>query len=97
MGAQINIITNDDMSVTVNVITQGAIISTSGANNSSQLSDFIDGYWVTKGAGNVAPTIEVGDRLIGWLDNETFLAGTVSALPVSETNVNPATIGKQLN
>lgn len=96
MGAQINIITNDDMSVTVNVITQGAIINSAGAVNSSQLSDFIDGYWVTKAGGNVAPSIEVGDRIIGWLDSETFLAGTVDALPVSEANVTPATIGKQL-
>ena len=95
MASTINVIT-EDSTVAVNVLTQGAIISTAGAVNSSQLSDFIDGYWVTKGSGNVAPTIEVGDRIIGWLDNQTFLAGTVAALPVSESNVTPATIGKQL-
>lgn len=95
MAAEINVITQDG-DVTINVITQGAIISTGGAVNSSQLSDFIDGYWVTKAGGNVAPSIEVGDRIIGWLDSETFLAGTVDALPVSEANVTPATIGKQL-
>lgn len=95
MAATINVIT-EDSTVTVNVITQGAIISTAGAVSSSQLSDFIDGYWVGKASGNTAPTIEVGDRIIGWLDDQTFLAGTVNALPVSESNVTPATIGKQL-
>lgn len=94
MATVVNVITQETTTV-VNVVTEGAIISASGPTSSSQLSDNIDGFWVIKGSGNSAPSIEVGDRIHGWLDENTFLAGTVTALPVSNANINSAIQGTQ--
>ena len=75
----------DTGGTTVQVALRGAILAS--ASNIT----VIDGLWVEKGAGNVASTIEVDDKIIGWLDADTFVAGLVTALPYTTAgNINSA-------
>lgn len=87
MANTINI-TLDTGGTTVNVYLRGGILAS--ASNVT----IIDGLWVTKGNGKTASTIEVTDRIIGWLDSDTFIAGLVTALPYTVSgNVDAATQG----
>lgn len=82
-------INTDGSMTTVNVYLRGGILST--ASNVT----VIDGFWVKKGSGNVASTIEVGDRIIGWLDDTTAIAGKVNALPYTDSgNIDNALAGE---
>lgn len=74
-----------DSAVTVNVTLSGGIQST--GQSLSDMSDVIDGFLVVKGSGNTAATIEVGDKIQGWLSDTKFCAGVVTALPyTTDTN-----------
>lgn len=44
----------------------------------------IDGFKVRKGLNNTANTIEIGDRIAGWLNNETYIVSLVTALPYTD-------------
>lgn len=72
-------ITVDDTTHTVNVTVSDGIITASGGGT------FIDGYNVKKGTGNVAATIEVGDKISGWL-GDVYLAGEVAVIPVNDVS-----------
>ena len=79
-------VTLDTGGTTVNVFMQGGILATA-----SNLT-VIDGLIVEKGG--VAATIEVGDKIIGWIDADTFVAGLVTALPYTTPgNVSSAVQG----
>ena len=86
--AQIVNVTVDDVNEIVNVTVADGLITSSGGGT------FIDGFLVVKGAGNVAATIEVNDKISGWL-NSVYIAGLVLTIPVTDvSNVNPAVQGE---
>lgn len=72
-------VTVDDSAETVNVTVSDGIITASGGGT------FIDGFWVVKGVGNVAGTIEVGDKVTGWI-GQAFVAGEVLTIPVNSVD-----------
>lgn len=81
-------VTLDTGGTTVNVYLRGGVAAI--ASNIT----VIDGLWVVKGAGKVANTIEVTDKIIGWLDTDTFIAGLVTALPYTTAgNISAASQG----
>jgi len=84
-------VTLDTGGTTVNVYLQGGILATA-----SNLT-VIDGLIVEKGTGKVAATIEATDKVIGWLDSDTFVAGLVIALPYATAgNITSAVRGDVL-
>ena len=53
-------------------------------------------FTVTKGSGNTANSIQVGDKVIGWIDN-VFVAGLVTSIPVtSKANLSIALSGQYI-
>lgn len=86
-GNVINV-TVDDVYETINiVVTDGVIVQGGGAT-------IIDGFQVVKGPGNTGTTIEVGDKINGWLDN-VYIAGEVTNTPVNDvSDVNTALQGE---
>lgn len=72
-------VTVDDSAQTVNVsVSDGVLVSTGGGT-------FIDGFWVKKGTGNIAATIEVGDKVDGWI-GDVRVAGEVNTIPVNDVS-----------
>lgn len=70
---------DNDMATTVNVYLRGGIQSTaSGAT-------YISGFNVTKGSGNTAGTIEIGDYIVGWI-GEVYVSGRVTTIPVNDVS-----------
>ena len=50
--------------------------------NNISIKTSINGFMVDKGVGNTdLENIEIGDRIFGWLDDLTFVAGLVTGLP----------------
>lgn len=87
MANTINV-TVDDSSQTVNISVSDGVLTTSGGGT------FIDGFLVTKGTGNVAGTIEVGDKVVGWI-GQVYIAGEVTTIPVNDvSDVDPAIQGE---
>jgi len=84
-------VTVDDTAFTVNVTVSDGVITADGGGT------FIDGFWVTKGAGNIAATIEVGDLVDGWI-GLVKIAGRVNSIPIGAdvSNIDPATQGEIL-
>jgi hypothetical protein len=78
MATVINL-TVDDVYETINVVVSDAVIVQGGG------ATIIDGFQVTKGAGNTGTTIEVGDKVIGWIDN-VHVAGLVINTPVNDVS-----------
>jgi len=72
-------VTVDDSAQTVNVTVSDGVLTASGGGT------FIDGYLVKKGSGNVASTIEVGDKISGWL-GDVWVAGEVLVIPVNDVS-----------
>lgn len=69
----------DNSTTTVRVIMTGGILMAS----SSLL--VIDGFVTAKGAGNVAPTHEIGDFVSGWIGT-TYVAGRINNLPLNDVS-----------
>ena len=89
MSEVINITLSDDSEV-VNVYVNDAVITQGGGGT------FINGFQVSKGAGNIGSTIEIGDKVIGWIDN-IYVAGVVTNIPVNDpSDVNTAIQGEYL-
>lgn len=89
MSEVINVTLSDDNDV-VNVYVNDAIITQGGGGT------FINGFQVVKGAGNTGTTIEVGDKIAGWIDN-VYVAGVVTNTPVNDpSDVNSAIQGEYL-
>ena len=87
MAQTVNV-TVDDSAETVNVTVSDGLLTASGGGT------FINGFLVTKGAGNVLATIEVGDKVIGWI-SQVFVAGEVLTIPVNDvSDVDPAVQGE---
>ena len=83
-------VTIDDVYETINVVVSDAVIVQGGG------ATIIDGFQVVKGAGNTGTTIEVGDKVNGWLDN-VYIAGIVLNTPVNDvSDVNTALQGEYL-
>lgn len=81
-------VTVDDSANTVSVTVSDGLLTTSGGVT------FIDGFLVTKGAGNIAATIEVGDKIVGWI-GQVYIAGEVTTIPVNDvSDVDPAVQGE---
>ncbi len=86
-----NIIIDNDMATEINVYLRGGI-----QNTASSGGTYIDGFNVKKGTGNVAATIEVGDKLAGWID-DVYITGEVTNIPVNDvSDINPAIQGEVL-
>ena len=89
MSEVINITLADDNDI-INVYVSDAVITQGGGGT------FINGFQVTKGAGNTGSTIEIGDKVIGWIDN-IYVAGVVTNIPVNDpSDVNTAIQGEYL-
>ena len=74
----------------INVTVSDAVLNISGSGL------FINNFSVVKGAGNVASTIEVGDKLWGFIDN-VFVAGLVTTIPVNDvSDINVAIQGEYI-
>lgn len=88
MANTINV-TVDDSAETVNVTVSDGVLTTAASSVT-----VIDGFIVTKGAGNVAGTIEVGDKVVGWI-GQVYVAGEVLTIPVNDVgDVDPAIQGE---
>lgn len=82
---------DSDMATTINVYLRGGI-----QNTSSSGGTYIDGFNVKKGSGNSAATIEVGDKIAGWI-GDVYITGEVTTIPVNDvSDVNPALQGEVL-
>ena len=87
MGNIINV-TVDDTNQHINVTVSDGVFTQSGGGT------FIDGFLVTKGVGNTAGTIEVGDKVVGWI-GQVYVAGEVTTIPVNDvSDVDPAIQGE---
>ena len=88
MANTINI-TVDDSAQTVAVTVSDGFIVSGGT--------FIGDFLVTKGTGNTAATIEIGDYLTGWIGN-TFISGIslVAGTPTLVSQITSAVIGEAL-
>lgn len=81
-------VTVDDSANTVSVTVSDGLLTASGGGT------FIDGFLVTKGVGNIAATIEVGDKIVGWI-GQVYIAGEVTTIPVNDvSDVDPAVQGE---
>lgn len=81
-------VTVDDSAETVNVTVSDGVITASGGGT------FISGFLVTKGVGNTAGTIEVGDKVVGWI-GQVFVAGGALNVPINDvSDVDPAVQGE---
>ena len=76
--AKIIEITLDNMDI-INVTVSDGVFTSGGGGT------FINGFLVNKGTGNSGGTIEVGDYIIGWLD-EVWVAGKVLTIPVTDVS-----------
>ena len=72
-------VTVDDTTQTVNVTISDGVLTVSGGGT------FIDNFLVLKGSGNVAGTIEVGDKVSGWL-SDVWVSGEVLTIPVTDVS-----------
>lgn len=84
MANVFNVKIENEMAV-INVYLRGGILSTSSGAN------FIDGFLVKKGAGNVAATIQIGDYIDGWI-GDTKVAGKslINGTPTLVSEINTA-------
>lgn len=73
-------ITVDDTTETINITVSDGVITTAGSS-----ATFINDFWVIKGTGNVAATIEVGDYITGWI-SEVWVSGKVLTIPVTDVS-----------
>ena len=80
-------VTVNDTTEQINVTVSDGILTTAGSSLT-----VIDGFIVDKGAGNVAGTIEVNDKIRGWID-DVYVAGRVNTIPVND--VSDVTTGVQ--
>lgn len=93
MATVVNVIL-DNGTTTVNVVMTGGILF-----EASSLP-VIDGFIVQKGSGNVAPTIEIGDYLSGWLSvapsDEIYInaRSLINGTPTTISEVAPAVQGE---
>lgn len=72
-------IINLDEKMVVDVIVRGGIINTAVVN-----AGFVDGFLLKKAPGNLnAQVIEVNDWIVGFFDNETWIAAQVLDLPIT--------------
>ena len=89
MSEVINVTLSDHNDV-INVYVTDAVITQGGTGT------FIDDFHVVKGSGNIGTTIEIGDKIAGWI-GDIYVAGEVNSIPVtSPSNVNPAIQGQYL-
>lgn len=86
--AQVINVTVDDAPQTINVTVSDGLLTASGGGT------FINGFLVTKGPGNVAGTIELTDKIVGWI-GQVYIAGEVNTIPVTDvSHVTPAVQGE---
>lgn len=87
MAQVVNVVVSDGLEV-VNVTINDALITASGGGT------FIDGFLVEKGSGNGGASIEVGDKIVGWI-GQVYVAGEVTNTPVNDpSDVDPAIQGE---
>lgn len=83
-------VTVDDSNDIINVTVSDGVFTASGGGT------FIDGYLVSKGAGNNSASIEVGDYISGWI-GDVWISGKVTTVPVNDvSDVDPAIQGEIL-
>ncbi len=88
-------LTLDTGAITVSVFLRGGIQATAGGTFDG-LTDVIDGLLVEKGDGKTANTIEVTDRIMGWISATKFVAGLVNALPYTTDSNRSDALNTQL-
>ena len=89
MAKVINLVV-DNVYESINVTVSDAVIVQGGG------ATIISGFQVTKGTGNTGTTIEVGDKIAGWLGS-TYVAGEVINTPVlTVSDVNTAIQGQYI-